>query len=170
MTQITVYPRLYTTRRANAGGVLISKGDATVETLYELLVNRDENVNVDSWNYRQQVLETALRLFGDFRSWLADQRSNPGIVGYNDAFLDDTLQFIQTGRRDLCVQNWYELVAEGSDVSSAPEPSTTARSAGLQERRPTIEVIQDWCSQPRGIEDLVLSLQLLFGQSRLAPR
>lgn len=165
MSQITIYPRLYTTRRANGEGVLVSKGDATVETLYEFHVNR--TINTTAWPYRKQVLETALSLFGNFEQWLKDQYNNSRVSGHNEEFLKDTLQFIRTGRRDLCLESWIELVAEGNDLGHAAELTRVSPSDLILKRgETTILLLQNWCSQPKGLEDLVGTLHILFGRSR----
>ncbi len=164
MSQITVYPRLYTSRRDIGGSVLVSKGDATVETLYGFLVNR--SVNVGSWEFQKRVLEAALRLFGNFDEWLRDQRDNPRVVGFNADFITDTLNFIQTGERQMAVQNWLELVSEGDDTvhSVSPTKYLAARRSGSDQT--TVRVLKDWCSQPNGLEDLLCSLNVFFGHSR----
>lgn len=165
MTQITVYPRLYTSRREDGDGVLVSKGDSTVDALYAFLLNG--NVSVTTWAFQQQVLQTAQRLFGNFQKWLDDQRSNPQMVGYNADFLDDTLKFIQTGEREMSVANWLELVTEGDDTHHAVEPGHGNREISLVKPLTTTQVLQDWCSKPNGLEDLILSLNLFFGHTRL---
>lgn len=167
MPQITIYPRLYTSRRAAGGSVVVSKGDEAVQTLNEFLQNR--SVNTLSWSYRRQVVDSALRLFGEFAPWLQDQLNNPRVVGYNLEFLKDTLQFIRTGKRDLCLANWLELVAEGDDLANAAEISRTRVDNFTSVRdETTVQLIQAWCAHPGGIEDLVGTLHILFGRSRKA--
>lgn len=167
MPQITIHPRLYTSRRASGGGVVVSKGDEAVQTLNEFLQNR--MVNTFSWSYRRQVLDSALRLFGEFGPWLQDQLNNPRIVGYNLEFLKDTLQFIRTGRRDLCLANWFELVAEGDDSANAAEISRSRINNFPSVRgETTVQLLQAWCGHEGGIEDLVGTLHILFGRSRKA--
>lgn len=167
MAQITIYPRLYTSRRATGGGVVVSKGDEAVQTLNDFLQNR--SVNTLSWSYRRQVVDSALRLFGEFGPWLQDQLNNPRVVGYNLEFLKDTLQFIRTGKRDLCLANWLELVAEGDDLANAAEISRTRVNNFASVRgETTVQLIQAWCTHPGGIEDLAGTLHILFGRSRKA--
>lgn len=166
MSTITLYPRFYTTRREGGVGVVVSKGDMAVVALNEFLV--DYSINTTGWQYRKQILDNAIRLFGDFQGWLQDQLHNPRIVGYNLEFLKDTLQFIRTGQRDMCLANWIELVAEGNDLAKSPEiVKTKANHFSLEKGEDLISVIQRWCSHKDGIEDLAGTLNILFGQSRL---
>lgn len=162
---IITYPRLYTSRLSADQDVVRSLGDATVAMLYELHVNR--TVNTAGWTYRKQVLDTATRLFGDFAAWLSDQVRNPRVVGYNYQFLEDTLHFIRTGERELSVQNWLELVAEEDDFVKSPVPvKDRPQTIKLRQGETTATLLQKWCAQPNGFEDLVCSLQLLFGHAR----
>lgn len=172
MSQIIVYPRHFTSRSPVGNGVVVSRGDETLETLYQFFM--DPNVNSTSWTYRKRVLDTALRLFGDFGEWLNDQRSNPRISGYNLEFLKDTLNFIRTGRRVLSIQTAIELVSENipHGITAAANQSTPSELI-LGRETSTISIIQAWCGQPalfedraRGFEDLLLSMYVFFGASR----
>jgi hypothetical protein len=167
MSTITIYPRLYTSRRATGEGVVVSKGDEAVQALHEFLVNR--TVNTLRWDYRRQVVDSGVRLFGEFSGWLQDQLNNPRCVGYNLEFLKDTMQFIRTGQRELCLANWIELVAEGDDLANAAQISKTrANNFALGYGESTVKLLQGWCSHPGGIEDLAGTLHILFGRSRHA--
>lgn len=163
MSTITIYPRLYTTRRPFGDGIVTSQGDVTVETLFGFL--QDRTVNTTGWTYRKKVLECALRMFGNIDEWFKDQRNNPRITGYNLEFLKDTLQYIRTGVRQMDLPCWAELVAE--ENSHAAEPThLIGKSLALGAQENTIEIIQKWCSHQNGFEDLVGTLHVLFGQAR----
>lgn len=165
MSQITVYPRLYTTRSPVGSGVIASKGDATLDSLYKFYL--DHSVNNSTWSYRRRVLESALRLFGDIREWMRDQRNNPRIVGYNLEFLKDTLDYIRTGKRQMSISTWIELVAEATD--HAPIPThLTAPPLALEPSDTTVQLLQRWCAQAdgKGFEDLLYTLHVLFGPAR----
>lgn len=164
MSTITIYPRLYTSRRQAGEGVVVSKGDETVQVLHDLLLDR--SFNTVRWGYRSQVLDNAVRLFGDFGPWLQDQLNNPRVVGYNLEFLKDTLQYVRTGRRDLCLANWIDLVAEGDGrVQAAEITRSRANNLALAQGESTTKLLQTWCSRTGGIEDLMSTLHILFGRS-----
>lgn len=165
MSQIVIYPRLYTTRRPEGNGVIVTKGDATIETLYNFHVTN--TINTTTWPFRKEVLDSALRLFGNFEDWLNDQLKNPRVVGYNQDFIKDCLLFTRTGRRELSVQNWLELVTESDNIQSSTEFSkVSSLHPSLNRGEASIQLIQNWCSHPSGIEDLIWSLHILFGYSR----
>lgn len=165
MTSITIHPRLYATASPSGQNVVVSEGDSTVVTLYELYVNR--LVNTTQWQYRKRVLEAALRLFGRFDNWLYVQSDNAQVRGYNIEYILDTLNFIRTGRRELSNETWIELLHEQDDVQQgsldAPGPKSFF---ALQAGEDTSQLLQRWCSHPNGFQDLVCTLHVLFGKSR----
>lgn len=161
----TVYPRRYTSRRPGMDGVVLSKGDAGVQTLYELY--EDRSTNTASWRYRKRVLKCALFLFGDFATWYEDQKRNPQISGYNQEFLKDTLSFIHGGERLMTPAVWMDLLGDSGTLGKVVHPSALNPSrVELGRGETTVQVIQQWVSRPRGAEDLIQTLYLLFGQSR----
>ena len=163
---VIVYPRLYTSRHIAGEGVLVSQGDESIELLYKQMV--DASTNTRSWPFYRNVLTNALRLFGDFRSWVDDQRGNPNIVGYNRNFLADTLAFIDTGKRELPVPTWIDLVSEGgaSHHAHAVPPRLLENGQLLASSESSLQLLQKWISQPNGLEDLLNTLHLLFGKAR----
>lgn len=163
---LIVYPRLYTTRLSEGEGVQVSQGDESVELLYKTLL--DSTTNTRSWPFYRAVLLNAMRLFGDFESWLREQKLNTNIVGYNRDFLTDTVDFIQTGRRSLPVLTWYDLVTEGGPGHQPHGISQQLLKADVTPKvsDASIRPIQQWVAQPYGLEDLLTTLHLLFGNAR----
>lgn len=162
-TVVIRYPRLYTSVHAGPSSVIQSKGDLAVNLLYDTLVDR--RYNHTNFAFQAQVIDVALRLFGDFGIWLEAQRHNPQIVGHNRAFLDDTLKFIAGGDRDLRIENWIELVSsDEADIHLANLriPQIAPRP---QQSPSTIVLLQNWCSRPDGLEDLLSTMYLLFGRA-----
>ena len=164
MSGIISYPRCYVTADKQGDSVIVSTGDQTVQQLYDVFVNR--TVPTNSWQFRKQVLLTALRLFGDFAEWLNLQSRNQMVVGNNAVFIHDTLNFIRTGQRELSVENWIELINETEDVRQTPGLRNGQTSFTLIAGETTVQLLQAWVAQPAGLQDLVCTLHVLFGQSR----
>lgn len=163
---IIVYPRLYTSRLSEGAGVQVSSGDESIEILFQALM--DHTTNTNSWPFHRSVLTNALRLFGDLRTWLIEQQANPNLVGYNRQFLNDTINFITTGKRELSVQTWYDLVSEGGvghHAHAIPQRLVDNKRV-LESSESSLELLQAWVSQPNGLEDLLNTLHLLFGKAR----
>lgn len=165
MTSIVIHPRLYATRHPGGESVVMSEGDATVVTLYDLFVNR--MVDTTSWTYRKRVFQAAQRLFGRFDQWLLVQSENANLRGYNLEFIQDTLNFIRTGKRELPLTTWIELLHEQSDVQQgAPDARTGKSYFTLQAGEDTAQLLQKWAGQPGGFQDLVCTLHVMFGRAR----
>ena len=163
---IVVYPRLYTSYQPEGEDVVVSQGDESIELLYKVLIDR--NTNTRSWPFYQSVLRNADRLFCDLRVWFQDQLANPNIFGYNRQFIADTLNFIESGQRELSVQSWLDLVTEGGDRHHAHAVPQRLIDAKVQfcSSDSSLELLQKWASQPNGLEDLLNTLHLLFGKAR----
>lgn len=164
---IIVYPRLYTSRLKDGEGVVVSQGDESIELLFKTSLDRSVNVR-NAWPFHRSVLINALRLFGDLREWAVEQLSNPNIVGYNRQFVTDTMNFIETGKRELSVATWADLVSEGGAGHHAHAiPQRLLDTKLLSTSSDTsLQMLQKWVSQPNGFEDLINTLHLLFGKAR----
>lgn len=158
MAAVLVYPRRFTSRVQSEQSHR-SHGDQAVDMIYSDLT--DHRFNTRSYEFQKRVVDCALRLFGDFRGWTADQQDNPDVAGYNVLFIDDTLEYIKTGQRQMSPMTWIGLLNEGDSKDKAvirfalkevPVKSAT-----------TIEILQQWCAHPDGVEDLALTLYVLFG-------
>lgn len=161
---VTVYPRLYTSMQPGPAALIRSRGDVAVGLLVNRLADRRYLHKV--WWFEDLVLGHALRLFGDFHTWVQAQRANPQVAGYNLAFIEDTLKFINGENRELHLVNWIELLSQGhADIHLADlrVPRITPR---LQQSPSTVNAIQRWCSRPDGLEDLLQTMNLLFGRAR----
>lgn len=163
MSLITIYPRQFCSRINEGDSLIFSKGDVTVETLWSFL--KDRTITVDSWSYERRVLDTALRLFGDFDQWLADNRANPRVIGYSAGFIDDTVNYINTGLRQMSPLTWLELLHEGDDAPSVTSTHFTPSHLSVQVGESTVQILQRWCAHPNGFEDLISTLHVLFGNA-----
>lgn len=161
---ITTYPRLYTSLQEGPSAIINSKGDIAVDLLYEMMVDR--RYSHTSWQFQQHVLQAAIRLFGDFQTWISAQRANPQVIGRNLAFIEDTLAYIEGGDRELCLANWMELVSQGHADIHITDLNIHSFGSRLQQSPSTVKALQKWCSRPNGLEDLLGTLHLLFGRAR----
>jgi hypothetical protein len=163
MAYFKTYPRCYTTRLITAKDNEYSKGDHELAVVYDLYINR--KVDTDSWEFRKQVLAVALRLLANFKQWVNDQSVNANVMGYNLEFLKDTLNYIQTGNRRIGVLQWLELTTEVDQIASV-NPNQKLSRVDYPGFLTTPHAIQKWCSWPNGFEDLLLTLNVLFGIAR----
>lgn len=168
-SNVLTYPRGFQRYLTIDDGVLdnvgkVVAGDQELETLYRLCVNRQ--ANPDGWTYRSRVLQSAIRLFGDFAQWMQLQERNPYLYGMNYDFLQDTYAYIRGQQRMCSPFTWIEIMNEH------PQPTDGRRNLRNTispadilptSRGKTPEVIAAWCARPDGFEDMLFSMHVMFG-------
>lgn len=144
-----------------------------VETLYAKYISNAPDVN--SFEFRKQVLVVALSAFGTqmFNFWYEMQRQSPGFGDLHSKFLDDTLTFIRTGKREMSLETWGSLLdstgtkppqSKISDVALEFFGSNDYGRGRVLRPTPFIEILQMWCCKTNGLEDLLHTLHILFGK------
>lgn len=132
--------------------------------LYDKYYSQDTNVKC--WDFRRQVIKASKELFSsDISYWLDNQIKHNYLCDRRLEFLLDTLTFIRTGKRKMCLDNWYELleddpVCETRKITHTQIETLKELSKGLTTN---VELIIKWCSQQKGFEDMICTLEILFG-------
>lgn len=141
-----------------------------VETLHNEYIF--EHTRTTAFDFRRRILQAALTAFGtlNFDVWVLAQYQSPSAGDLHGRFIVDTIRFLNTGRRDMSLETWNSLlVAPQGPDHIGPVPDTVKDFFGIQSGGPArwhcslTEVIALWCSQPNGLEDLLCTLQVLFG-------
>lgn len=142
------------------------------ESLYSQYIK--QAVKTGSFEFRKQILLVALSSFGTnrFDEWFRIQYQSPAAGDMHNRFLLDTIKFIQTGRRDMALETWQALLLitdEGNRIGALPKEAKDffgVSEAGVY-RNPQNnmlnDVLQTWCSRHGGLEDLLGTLHILFG-------
>lgn len=141
----------------------LHEGHPDVNRLYEIYTS--PNSNAGSWVFRRQVLKTAMQVFST--KWFADQDRNRHLHGYNYDFLIDTLKYVSTGKRQLPIYTWRELLIHHPKTYSANMEGRDLIQRTLSEYRMGVPVetfIQKWCTHKGGFDDMVETMNLLFGR------
>lgn len=161
-----LYPRGFIAPGSRGDLVRVS-GSPDVTTIYDQVMQR--KVNHNGWAFQKRVLQVAMNCFSNFPQFITAQKNNPFLYGYNYEFLIDTLRYIQTGRRKVSVQNWLALLMENHQPNNAWRERTTSReihdfltTVGSEDAK----VVSAWVSWPGGLNDLVVSLYIMFGEVR----
>lgn len=143
-----------------------SDGDEEItELFYEHIQRR---VNTMAWHHRGHVIRAAVRLFGDFETWVGMQVTNRYLHGYNYAFFLDTLRYLQGERREMSVNNWLDLCTLRPDECDEPRTRTLPDSLIMNTRYSKTEnILSVWCSYEGGFEDLLYSLYTMFGAAKV---
>lgn len=145
------------------------EGEASqaVEQLYHRYIN--DNQAGQDFEFREKVLKTALGVFGafNFQQWFFVQYNAAGATDLHVRFLDDTLKFLSTGRREISLENWAALIRPSVGAGPGKPSELSLRYFCVGERYDRDSswpcTVQDWCAKPGGFEDLLNVLHICFG-------
>lgn len=160
-----VFPRGYSGGQSFSNTTFKTRtGDAEISELWQEYTQSVNNSN--TWHFRKKVFPVAKRLLGGRPNWFLFQDSNPLVRDYNYQFVTDTLRFIGTGKRRISIHAWPDLVSnhpkdELDDVSERHEIADIFRSMDLSTS--VEKLLQMWCSHKGGFDDMVCTLNILFG-------
>jgi hypothetical protein len=128
-----------------------------------------------TFDFRKKVLEAALPAWGtmDIAEWYEIQFSNPEFGDIHQRFLDDCFRFIETGEREIEPEFWYKILADEYDRTDSPGSITRAAfGSGFGDQATRFfksvntylpQVICRWTAQRDGFDDMLMSLNVLFG-------
>lgn len=143
----------------------VQLGDPNVMILYREYVN--PGFETRTWFFKRRVIDLALRVFDRAKGFsFAEQDRNNHLVGFNYKFLLDTLRFIATGRRSMDVCMWGDLMEQTPTASLHVIEGRSAILNRIAEYKLNMDppaLIQKWLEHKGGIEDLVTTLHLMFG-------
>jgi hypothetical protein len=145
-------------------------GNAQIEQLFVSYTKGIESVL--DFDFCEKILKAAKAAFGTdhFASWYRAQFLSPGISDMHIRFLDDTLQFIRTGRRSVHINTWDAMVdiAEGGQSKTPLSAEALSFFGGDLLKNDTIyrdelnQVLHDWVTCTNGYDDLMATLHILF--------
>jgi hypothetical protein len=128
-----------------------------------------------TFDFRSNAVKAALGAFGtsNIVDWYKAQFSSAEFGDIHQRFLDDCFRFILTGERELEPEFWYKILSDKNDRTDQPGSITRAAfGAGHGVEAETFfkcanvgiqQVICRWTSQEDGFEDMVMSLNIMFG-------
>lgn len=160
-----VFPRGYSGGQADSQPVHRTReGDPDVTRLWNQYTS--PNNQSTAWSFRREVIAQAKRLLNGTPNWFLCQDVNPLVKEYNYQFLIDTLRFIGKGQRRISIHSWPTLLSnhpvEGlDDVRERHEIADIFEQLGLTTS--VTALIQMWCTHPHGFDDMICTLNLLFG-------
>ncbi len=140
------------------------EGDPELRELWKRYTSH--NARSETWKFRKEVLKVAKRLLGAEPNWFQAQDKNPYLVAYNYEFVQDTLRYITTGYRRISIYSWDALVSYNS--KPALDAIVGRKGIGDYVKRHQVDqslviLIQQWVSHPGGFDDLIRSLNIMFG-------
>jgi hypothetical protein len=153
-------------------GPTILDANQAIEMLYSQYIKR--SADTLSFEFKEAVLIAGLQAFGsaNFWSWYSTQLQLPTIGENHVRFLSDICRFIQTGKREFTLETWAVLLKPSSegirpfklDAMAQNFFGTSNRAFPADPGQYSLtNVFQRWVAQPQGLEDLLGTLHLLFG-------
>ena len=160
--------------------LLISK--MAKDPLYQYYYNEEVDKIYSRWNgdrnlikdidFRESVLVAAFRSFGmkSFYQWLVIQQNKPKYSQMHSRFLLETLAYVFNGTpRTIQVVQWIALLTASertnrvmTDLKPWFPPSTNGLMTGTNSTA-LVDLLPKWVSQPGGFEDLLVTLNVIFG-------
>lgn len=146
----------------------------SVVEIYNQMIRRQ--VIHTNFDYRERVIKIALAAFGtrNFNTWIELNKESPTFTQTHADFINDTMRFINTGKRNLPVDTWERLIGPGSNDPNSPVVIDRSLMQFLprgysyrnkQETQNNLHnVIATWLGHPGGFTDLVTTLYTLFGE------
>lgn len=121
-----------------------------------------------SADFQLQLVKRFLQLVGPLSLWSQRQVSrNRYLYDQNFEFLEDTFRFIYTGRRKISnLLSWYQLLSEYPDpIVGVTQDRWNSAFQHISSRH-TEELIAMWLSHPTGLDDLMMTAFIMFGDSK----
>lgn len=146
-----------------------------VENIWNQYKTGDKFLN--SFGFRKKILQTALSAFGtsSFYEWCLLQTQNPYSTDMQKRFINDTFNFIRTGKRSVTISSWLTLVNVSNEASSTQDDVQiqiedffgTRLPIHAQTEKQVSATICRWLANRNGFEDLVGTLHVFFGDKDL---
>ena len=141
-------------------------------TLIEGILTKDKLTIVKA------ILVEAIRGFGsnDFAEWLELQKKSRYFSKHQQNFVLDTLRFIKTGKRETSFRTWEFIlkkeqsndtthVSQNKNFDKEVEDFFNAiASDGKPINIDLNRILAQWLTHRNGHEDLILTLNILFGE------
>ena len=189
---VVTYPRGF--QGFDIGIPIVTKGDSVKQTIKNVSYNRTGqdlrfvisnknietlwsqltggSISIQNFDVREKILNNALSAFGteSFLEWILLQESNPNLTDMHRRFINDTLNFITTGKRAMNVQTWGNLIRV-RDVTSRDSTPEIVKDKFFNLSQPIqfrnkgtfVEVLPRWVVREGGFADLACTLHVFFG-------
>ena len=149
----------------------IRPGDPEVKALWIEFTKPTPENKFSTWKNTQRVLKTAMRLFNyNGANYLTKIDSESLDYDYKKEFILDTIRYIGTGKRKMSMSTWSTLITDHPEGSASEEDEADFFTKAFSENNVPTRIdnmIQKWCSYPGGLNDLMYTLNLLFGEIKI---
>lgn len=132
---------------------------------------------IASFAFREQILKTSLESFGtdSFYEFCKIQTQSPYFTEMHRRFMNDTFNFITTGKRTLNIFSWMKLIECKEPKTNDDQIAYTydqffGTNKPLNFRRDVsvVNAVQSWVSNVNGFDDMLGTLHIFFGDQEKA--
>lgn len=134
-----------------------------------------------SFEFREELLKTGIKAFGNTSAyaWFKQQENSPYMTAIHRKFINDTMNFIQTGERSVSVESWLGLLypkqATAKDAETVLEidKNFIVRDNELCCNRlpqKLTRLIAMWTGQDGGFYDFAYFLGIVFSKEAIMSR
>ena len=176
MARFSYYPNGYRAYSPSALGAQLGP-DLQVVSLMDRFMNQPATHN--SWAFKKEVVETAIRLFGnDVWEWFEAQQNNPMLCEDGYGFLEDCLEYFQTGKRGFSIYSRTSCFRTDRNVRPGDADAMLISRKRLnplsrfrnQPIKTNLHPLQAWLIKKDGWIDLLCSIYTLFGPVGPTPK
>ena len=162
-----IYPRGYTIELSGKNGVRHVNGSEEIASLMHRLIAKD--ITVDQMDTVYQVVDLLKKYIPSIHTFIRLQAGNPYVMRAQWAFLDDTLRFIATGKRETSLETWIMLIEKDDRMRQSTLTSITDRhidesiQGAVAKLGTSGKLARAWMRHKDGIRDIIMSLYIFFG-------
>jgi hypothetical protein len=149
-----------------------SKGEPEPDDLitqYWAVALTNPKGEANCWEFRRKLINRSLDLFRHFPDWLNAQEDNPKMTPHMRAFLEDTLSFINTGRRRMAIFPRAHCIVAEQEIFPKPK-YRQSRSAPKLKAMLNVDgkdYMYHWLKHDNGFDDLLATVNVIFGDLTL---
>ena len=133
------------------------------------LINESQADRKNDFEFNQRVIECAIEAFGiiDLKEWII-KNYDSGLTYNHKLWIEETLAYIFEGKKRSCSNDsWGMLLTYKSNETGQDKKILPYTNQCLNQSNHQMlfikNVIWEWCKQSGGIDDMLSSLFLLFG-------
>lgn len=146
--------------RDKVDGLEDYQGDQYIDDLFHRYMSKPsgqelKKLRLETITYISKLLEETKGLTNFINLNIESGRLNSNGV----RFLVDTVRFIETGRRQVDIIAWYNVLKLAKEMNE----NTSRKIESVKILDEEKDLLFKWLSQPFGFHDIIWSLKLMFG-------
>lgn len=129
------------------------------------ILNADHTGKANTLEFIRKTINRALDLLRYLPDWLEAQENNPRLTPHMRAFLEDTIDFINTGRRKMDVVTRAGCIYYEINLTKRPVYRTSRSAPKLRKMLNVdgLDYMYNWLNHPRGFDDMLATVNVFFG-------